>query len=132
MIRYIAGRLGWTLVVVLAITVITLGVTFLSQVAPARLYAGLRATHHQYELARRTLGLNGPLPVQYLRYVERLLHGNLGRSFSTGDPVLSIVLSRLPATIELAAAGLVVEIVIGLPLGFLAAVKGQRPADRSI
>jgi peptide/nickel transport system permease protein len=131
-IRYILGRLGWALVVILAITIITFGVTYLSPVDPARLYAGLRATHEQYELARRTLGLNQPLPVQYIRYLGRLLHGNLGQSFSTGEPVLSMVLSRLPATLVLAAAGLIVEVVIGLPLGFLAAVRWQRPADRVI
>jgi peptide/nickel transport system permease protein len=131
-IRYILGRLGWALVVILAITIITFGVTYLSPVDPARLYAGLRATHEQYELARRTLGLNQPLPVQYIRYLGRLLHGNLGRSFSSGEPVLSMVLSRLPATLVLAAAGLIVEVVIGLPLGFLAAVRWQRPADRVI
>jgi peptide/nickel transport system permease protein len=132
MIRYILGRIGWALVVILAMTIITFGVTYLSPVDPARLYAGLRATHQQYEVARRALGLNQPLPVQYLRYLERLLHGNLGRSFSTGEPVLSMVLSRLPATLELAAAGLIVEVVIGLPLGFWAAVRWQRPADRAI
>jgi peptide/nickel transport system permease protein len=131
-IRYILGRLGWAVVVILAITIITFGVTYLSPVDPARLYAGLRATHQQYELARQTLGLNQPLPVQYIRYLGRLLHGNLGRSFSSGEPVLSMVLSRLPATLELAAAGLIVEVVIGLPLGFLAAVRWQRPADRVI
>lgn len=132
MIRYILGRLGWALVVILAITIITFGVTYLSPVDPARLYAGLRATHAQYELARRTLGLNLPLPVQYLRYLGLLLHGNLGTSFSTGEPVLSMVLGRLPATLELAAAGLIVEVAIGLPLGFLAAVRWQRPTDRLI
>jgi peptide/nickel transport system permease protein len=60
------------------------------------------------------------------------VHGNLGTSYSTGEPVLSMVLSRLPATLELAAAGLLVEVVIGLPLGFIAALKWQGPADRVV
>jgi peptide/nickel transport system permease protein len=132
MIRYIAGRLGWAVLVVIAITMITFGVTFLSPVDPARLFAGLRATHQQYEIARQQLGLNHPIYVQYVLYVERLLHGNLGQSYSTGEPVLSLVLSRLPATLELAAAGLLVEVVIGLPLGFIAALKWQGPADRVV
>jgi peptide/nickel transport system permease protein len=130
MIRYIGGRLGWALLVILAMTMITFGVTFLSPVDPARLYAGLRATHQQYEIARQQLGLNHPIYVQYVLYIERLLQGNLGQSYSTGEPVLSLVLSRLPATLELAAAGLLVEVVIGLPLGFIAALKWQGPADR--
>jgi peptide/nickel transport system permease protein len=132
MIRYVASRLGWSVVVVFAMTVITFGVTFLSPVDPARLYAGTRASHAQYELARHTLGLNQPIFVQYVRYLGRLLHGNLGTSFSTGEPVLSAVLGRLPATIELAGAGLLVEVVVGLPLGFLAALRWQRFADRAV
>jgi peptide/nickel transport system permease protein len=131
-IRYIARRLGWAVLVVFAITIITFGVTFLSPVDPARLYAGLRATHAEYEVARRQLGLNHPIVVQYWLYLQRLVHGNLGTSYSTGESVLSMVLSRLPATLELAAAGLLVEVVIGLPLGFLAALKWQGPADRIV
>ena len=100
----------------LAITIITFGVTFLSPVDPARLYAGLaRDRMRSTRLARRTLGLNHPLFVQYLRYLGRLLHGNLGTSFSTGEPVLSIVLGRLPATWSSPRAGLIVEVVIGAP-----------------
>ena len=88
MIRYIVGRLGWAVLVVFAITIITFGVAFLSPVDPARLYAGLRATHAQYEIARQQLGLNHPIVVQYWFYLERLVHGNLGTSYSTGEPVL--------------------------------------------
>jgi peptide/nickel transport system permease protein len=130
--RYVLGRLGWSVIVILAITLITFGATFLSPVDPARLYAGLRATHAQYELARRTLGLNRPIIVQYYRYLVRLLHGNLGQSYSTGESVASIIFGRLPATMALAAAGLAVEVVIGLPLGVLAALKWQGKTDRAI
>lgn len=132
MIRYIAGRLGWALLVVFAITIITFGVAFLSPVDPARLYAGLRATHQQYEIARQHLGLNHPIIVQYWLYLGRLLHGDLGTSYSTGQPVLQLVLGRLPATLALAAAGLLVEVAIGLPLGVVAALKWQSAADRAV
>jgi peptide/nickel transport system permease protein len=130
--RYLLGRFGWSVVVILAITLITFGATFLSPVDPARLYAGLRATHAQYELARQTLGLNRPIVVQYYRYLVRLLHGNMGQSYSTGEAVSSIVLGRLPATMALAVAGLAVEVVVGLPLGVLAALKWQGKTDRAI
>jgi peptide/nickel transport system permease protein len=132
MSRYVAGRLAWAIVVVFAMTIIIFGVTFLSPVDPARLYAGIRASHAEYELARRTLGLNQPIFVQYIRYLGRLLHGNLGNSFSTGESVRSLVLGRLPATLELAAAGLLIEVAIGLPLGFLAAMKWHGLADRAV
>jgi peptide/nickel transport system permease protein len=130
--RYLVGRLGWAVVVILAITLITFGATFLSPVDPARLYAGLRATHAQYELARRVLGLNRPIIVQYVRYLGRLLHGNLGQSYSTGESVATIIFGRLPATAALAGAGLVVEVVVGLPLGVMAALRWQRVTDRAI
>jgi len=132
MIRYIGRRLAWALVVVFAITVITFGVTFLSPVDPARLYAGLRATHAQYEVARRQLGLNHTILVQYFLYVGRLLHGNLGTSYSTGSPVLSLVMSRLPATLELAAARLesmsVMDLESGLDERFRLLTRGSRVA----
>jgi peptide/nickel transport system permease protein len=132
MTRYVLGRIGWVLVVLLAITVVTFGVTFLSPVDPAKLYAGVHATHTQYELVRRQLGLNRPLWAQYGLYIERLLHGNLGNSYSTGEAVRSSVVSRLPATAALAAAGMVVSIVVGVPLGIVAALYWQRPLDRAI
>jgi peptide/nickel transport system permease protein len=130
--RYVLGRVGWVLVVLLAITLVTFGVTFLSPVDPARVYAGIRASHADYELVRRQLGLNRPVYIQYLRYLGRLLHGNLGTSYSTGESVRSLVTSRLPATLELAAAGLLVEVVVGVPLGLIAALRWQRPTDRVI
>ena len=132
MTRYVVGRLGWTIVVLFAMTIITFGAAFLSPVDPARLYAGARATHQAYEAARRTLGLNHSVFVQYVRYLSRLLQGNLGNSFSTGQAVGPLVLGRLPATLELAAAGLLIEIVVGLPLGFLAAARWHGLADRAV
>jgi peptide/nickel transport system permease protein len=130
--RYLLGRLGWAVVVILAITLITFGATFLSPVDPARLYAGLRATHAQYELARHVLGLNRPIIVQYYRYLVRLSHGNLGQSYSTGESVAAIIFGRIPATAALAGAGLFVEVAVGLPLGVLAALRWQRVTDRTI
>lgn len=132
MTRYVLGRIGWVLVVLLAITVVTFGVTFLSPVDPAKLYAGIRATHAQYEVVRRQLGLNRPLWIQYGLYIGRLLHGNLGSSYSTGEAVRSLVINRLPATAALAAAGMIVSIVVGVPLGIVAALYWQRPLDRAI
>ena len=116
MTRYLLGRVGWVVVVLIAITIVTFGVTFLSPVDPAKLYAGVRATHAQYEVVRRQLGLNSPVWTQYGRYVGRLLRGNLGNSYSTGEAVRTLVISRLPVTAVLAAAGMVVSVVIGVPL----------------
>src|SRR5215207_5831016 len=89
----------------------------------ARMYAGPRAPEETVERIREQWGLNVPLPVQYVRYLGRAIRGDLGNSTRDRRPVLQAVVDRLPATAELALAGLVVELAIGIPLGILAALR---------
>ncbi len=111
MIRYIAGRLGWAIVVVFAMTIITFGVTFLSPVDPARLYAGIRATHAAVR-AGTPHARTRPTDLRAIRPLPRTAAARQPRhSFSTGESVRTLVLGRLPATLELAAAGLLIEVV---------------------
>ena len=72
---------------------------------------------------RKSLGLDQPLPVQFLHYVDDLAHGNLGNSLATGQPVVTELISRLPASAELTLFGLIISVLIAIPLGILAAVK---------
>jgi peptide/nickel transport system permease protein len=132
MTRYVLSRLAWTVVVLWAIVTLTFAATFLSPIDPARSYAGLRGSDQVVRQVRHDFGLDKPLLVQYGRYVERLAHGDLGHSFSTDEPVRSAIFARLPDTALLAFAGLVVEIVIGVPLGIAAALYRGRIADRMI
>ncbi|MDE2582935.1 MAG: ABC transporter permease [Rhodospirillales bacterium] len=76
---------------------------------------------------RAELGLDKPLPVQFLIYVDRLLHGNLGRSVMTTHPVTTDIAHYFPATIELATAAILIALAVGIPLGvFAAARQGSR------
>ena len=90
---------------------------------PAVYFAGPAATPESIADIRKSLGLDQPLPEQFLRYVDDLAHGNLGNSLATGQPVVTEIVSRLPASAELTLFGLIISIVIAIPLGILAAVK---------
>ncbi len=79
----------------------------------------------QAEIARATaaLGLDKPLPLQYLAFLENAFSGELGRSFTSNVPALQLILQRMPATVELALTAMVIAIVLGLPLGLWAGLK---------
>jgi len=88
---------------------------------PARTLLGERATPAAIERITAAYGFDQPLPVQYVTYLGQLLHGDLGTSSRTGEPVLESFLQRFPATIELAVAALLVAVLLGIPLGYAAA-----------
>ncbi len=90
---------------------------------PARLIAGTEATEADVANIRRQFGLNAPLPVQYLRYAEALVKGDLGRSLRNRQPVTALLRARLPNTLALAGASLAVTLVIGVGTGMLAAIR---------
>jgi peptide/nickel transport system permease protein len=89
----------------------------------ARMYAGPRAPEETVERIRELWGLHDPLPVQYVRYMGRAVQGDFGQSTRDKRPVLKAVFERLPATLELALAGIAVELAVGMPLGILAALR---------
>ena len=122
MLRYIVKRLGWTLVVLWAIATLTFAATFLSPIDPARSYAGPRATTLQVTQVRHRFGLDRPLYFQYARYLGRVVSGDLGTSYEFGVSVRKAIAQALPKTALLAAGGLLVELLIGLPLGLVAAL----------
>ena len=80
-------------------------------------------TPEQIEEVRRSLGLDRAIPVQYVMYMERLLQGDLGATIRGGQPVLEVILQRLPNTLLLAIAAMFIAILIGVPIGFLAAYR---------
>lgn len=90
---------------------------------PARAMLGERATPAAIETINRLYGFDQPIATQYLTYLNRLLHGDLGNSTRTGQPVLGSFLERFPATVELASAALVFAVLLGIPLGYLAATR---------
>ena len=88
----------------------------------------------QAEIARATtaLGLDKPLPLQYWAFVTNALTGELGRSFTSNVPAIDLILQRMPATVELALAAMVMAIVLGLPLGLYAGLKPDTAAAKTI
>ncbi|GAB3267971.1 ABC transporter permease [Sinomonas notoginsengisoli] len=120
MTRYVATRLWHSLLtLVLASLVIFIGVRLLPG-DPALAMAGEEANPAQLAAVRSQLGLDQPLPAQYLAFLEHLLHGDLGRSTRTGTPVADLVASTLPVTLWLAAYAIVVAIVVGIAFGVIA------------
>ena len=127
---YIVRRLGWSLVVLSAIVVVTFFATYILPADPARMIAGVRAAPEDVQRIRVALGLDQPFFVQLAAYVGRLLQGDFGHSYIQNKPVLPLILERFPATVQLALGGLTIELLIGLPLGILAAVRRGSRSDR--
>lgn len=129
MIRYLLRRVGISLITVVGLALVVFLVVRIlpGDAAAARL--GPEASADDIAALRAKLGLDQPLIVQLGDYLWGLLQGDLGTAVSTGRSVSDELFSRLPATIELAIAGLLVALVIGFPLGMLAAARRGRPSD---
>jgi len=123
MFQYLIRRLIGAVGVIFGVATITFIMVFLMPGDAARMYAGPRAPEETVQRIRELWGLDQPLPVQYVRYLARAAQGDLGRSTRDNRPVLQAVFERLPATLQLAVAGLFVELAIGIPLGIVAALK---------
>src|SRR3712207_5644232 len=98
---------------------------------PADSLLGERRTPELVEQYRKQYGLDQPLPVQYVKYVQTLARGDLGVSIATRRTVTDEIRDRFPATIELALAAMVFAIMLGLPLGFFAAKYHGRFVDHA-
>ena len=98
---------------------------------PAAYFAGPAATTEAIEQIRVKLGLDKPLYVQFVRYVDDLARGDLGNSLTTGQPVGHEIKTRLPASAELTLLGLIVSVVIAVPLGILAATRPNSLIDHA-
>jgi len=123
MLAYIARRVTAALGVLFGVATVTFVLNFVLPGDPARLLAGQRADAETIAAIRQQLGLDQPLPVQYVRFLERLLQGDLGRSYVTNRPVLEIILERFPATALLTVSSMLLATVLGVLLGVLAAVR---------
>ena len=130
MTTYIIRRLISAIGVILGVATITFVMVFLMPGDAARMYAGPRAPEETVQRIRVLWGLDQPLPVQYVRYLGRALQGDLGNSTRDNRPVLQAVLERVPASVQLALAGLFIELSIGIPLGILAATRPNSWFDR--
>ncbi|MEQ9672116.1 ABC transporter permease [Coleofasciculus sp. G2-EDA-02] len=129
MTYYIIKRLLNLLPVLLGITLLVFLFLHLIPGDPATVMLGERATSEQVEALREQLGLNQPLPLQYLTFINNLLHLDFGTSIISGIPIIDEIRTRFPATFELSLAAMIVAVILGIPAGVLAAVYKNRPAD---
>lgn len=125
-------RVGFAVVVIAAVSVITFFILALTPGDPARLMAGPQASPADVERIRAALGLDQPLWRQYLAYVTRVLSGDLGTSVVTSRPVTVEILSRAAATIELMLCAMVLAIGAGAALGVWAARNAGGWPDQAV
>ncbi|MCC7348899.1 MAG: ABC transporter permease [Variibacter sp.] len=119
---YVARRLLSVIPTLFGVTLISFFLTYMLPGNPAMVKAGPLATPEYLAEVEKQMGLDQPMWVQYGRYVSGLFRGDLGESAATGRPVLQDFMQRLPATLELTGARLILAILIGVPLGVLSAV----------
>jgi peptide/nickel transport system permease protein len=128
---FIIRRLLQSLLVLAAMTIIVfIGVYAIGN--PIDILIAPDASQAERQRAIASLGLDRSLPEQYFSFVGGMLRGDLGRSFVFNEPALTLVLNRLPATLELALAGLLIAVGFGIPLGLWAGLKPDSIAGRSI
>jgi ABC-type dipeptide/oligopeptide/nickel transport system permease component len=123
MLTTVAKRTLTVIPTLIGVIIVTFLLTRVLPGDPAVYFAGPAATPQSIADIRKSLGLDKPLPEQFLVYVNDLAHGNLGNSLATGQPVMTEIASRLPASAELTLFGLIISMAIAIPLGILAAVK---------
>ena len=123
MLRMILKRMLIAVPSLIGVVIVTFLLTRALPGDPAAYFAGPAATQEAIEQIRVKLGLDKPLIVQFGRYVQDLVRGELGTSLTTGQPVAADIRSRLPASAELTLLGLMVSMLIAVPLGILAAIK---------
>jgi peptide/nickel transport system permease protein len=128
----VVRRLVQAVLILLGVAVITFVLLYALPADPARMIAGRSATAQTVANIRHQLGLDQPMLVQFWTYLHNLLSGNLGRSYAQKTDVWTLIVARLPATLTLMLAGIVVEVVLGLMLGTIAAVRRGGFVDRSV
>ena len=128
-IRYLIRRILLTIPVLIGVATLVFALIHLVPGDPAQSMLGEGASAKDVEDLRVRLGLDRPLPEQYLRFARGILQGDLGTSFRTSQPVTTAIWERVPATVELALAAMAVALVVALPLGIVAAVKRGTASD---
>src|SRR4051812_41197394 len=115
MLGLISKRLLLVIPNLIGVIIVTFLLTRALPGDPAAYFAGPAATKESIEQVRKNLGLDKPLPVQFVDYVRKLGTGNLGNSLTTGQPVLTEIRNRLPASAELTLFGLILSMAIAVP-----------------
>lgn len=131
MLRFIIRRLLQAIPTLLVLSILVFAWLRLLPGGPATALLGDKATPENVAAMNRILGLDKPIFVQYFDFLGRVLSGNFGNSLTSGDTVLAEVGRRLPATIELSVGALILAVVFGIPLGYVAARYRGRFLDNA-
>jgi peptide/nickel transport system permease protein len=125
---YLAQRVVHGLFVLLGVTAVVFGLTFLTG-DPASVLVPLDSSQAEIDRVRHAMGLDQPVPVQYVEFLGRAIHGDFGDSFRNHSPALPLVLERIPATLKLSSVALVFALLISVPLGTVAALHHNGRLD---
>ncbi|MCI5846514.1 MAG: ABC transporter permease [Candidatus Limiplasma sp.] len=132
MFRYILKRLLQLIPMLLILSLIVFFMVRMIPGDPVKNMLGIDVPQEMVEVERERLGLNDPLPQQYLRFMKELFHGDLGTSIVTGKPVWEELMSRYPNTLILAFGGIIIAAIGGILVGILAAVFHNKFWDNCI
>src|SRR5438876_5221617 len=130
MVAFILRRIAIGIGVLISISLITFLIAFVVPADPAIAVAGAKADPKTLAEIRLQLGLDQPLYLQYAHYLERVLHGDLGRSYIRRESVMSLLVQRFPASAVLAVSAMVSALVLGILMGLVSAARRDRPLDR--
>lgn len=129
MVKYILKRIGLMIPVILGVLLIVFIANRMSG-DPAASILGPNASEEAYEQVREELGLNKPMVVQFISYVQGIVtRGDFGKSYSSGKPVFDEIMSRLPTTLTLALFSLIIATVVGVMFGVFCAVNQNKIGD---
>jgi peptide/nickel transport system permease protein len=128
-IGFMVRRFGQAVIVVIGVTVVTFILLHLLPGSTVRAILGPRATPVAIHQLTVELGLNKPIPVQYVIWLNNLVHLNLGYSYKLDQPVISLLGQRIPRTLFLVGSSLILAILLAIPLGILQAVRRNKPDD---
>jgi len=131
-LKAVAGVLSTLLLTFIGLTAITFVIGRVMPADPVLAIVGDRAPQAVYDQVYQRMGLDRPLYEQYLRYLDQLVHGDLGTSIMTAQPVMDDILRFFPATLELATIATLLGIFLGIPMGVLAAVNHGRWPDHVV
>jgi peptide/nickel transport system permease protein len=129
MTRYLAQRAGQAAVVVIGLMILTFIMIHLEPGSAARATLGIRATPGRIAIFNSTYGLNQPLYRQFVTYIDQVVHGNLGTSYSLQIPVSTLIAERMPRDLLLLGLSTVLALLIALPLGIYQAVRRGGVSD---
>lgn len=132
MAAYILRRLVQSALILLGVSFITFFLLYVLPADPVRQIAGRSATAQTVENIRQQLGLDQPFLVQYWRYLSGLVQGDLGRSYLQKSEVSVLIAARLPASLLLMAGAIFCELVLGLTMGIIAAMRRGTALDQSL